>query len=275
MKILFYGNYQLFAILKTLNLNNDIITNYVECFSNDLSESEFTLLINDADIIITLPILDNYRNKPYLSTLSILKNKKEHCKVIIFDSCYFNFYYFDLTYQLFNNVLLKTPNDYHYIQMINCYKNNKDIDYYIDKIVNNIDLKSSIELDKNAINSLTELQNRYNYNKLHYANKNVYIISTYEYIKENYKNKLLFYSMNHPTKYIIQYICEEIIKILEFNNTINYDIDIFYNNNCILYKCISKVVNFDINTCIPVTCNTNVEKITQNYYNVYKEIGLT
>jgi len=275
MKILFYGNYQLFAILKTLNLNNDIITNYVECFSNDLSETEFTLLINDADIIITLPILDNYRNKPYLSTLSILKNKKEHCKVIIFDSCYFNFYYFDLTYQLFNNVLLKTPNDYHYIQMINCYKNNKDIDYYIDKIVNNIDLKSSIELDKNAINSLTELQNRYNYNKLHYANKNVYIISTYEYIKENYKNKLLFYSMNHPTKYIIQYISEEIIKILGFNNTINYDIDIFYNNNCILYKCISKVVNFDIDNCIPITCNTYVEKITQNYYNVYKEIGLT
>ena len=65
MKILFYGNCQLFAILKTLNLYPDIITHNIECFSSDICEEEFTLLINTSDIIITQPITDNYRDKMY------------------------------------------------------------------------------------------------------------------------------------------------------------------------------------------------------------------
>ena len=36
--------------------------------------------------------------------------------------------------------------------------------------------------------------------------------------------------MNHPTKYVIQFICEKITNILD-------------NTKCIIYKCISKNVN--------------------------------
>ena len=93
-------------------------------------------------------------------------------------------------------------------------------------------------------------------------------------VKQNYKEKLLFYSMNHPTKYVIQFICEEIIKYLQIENTINYDIDLLSNTKCILYKCISKNINFDINNHNPLTLNnTDINKITQLYYDTYKEIG--
>ena len=122
---------------------------------------------------------------------------------------------------------------------------------------------------------MKELYNRYVNNTEKYINNNIYIISIYEYIKQNYKEKLLFYSMNHPTKYIIEFICEEIIKYLQITNNINYDIDLLNGTKCILYKCISKNINFDINNHSVLTSNnTDINKITQLYYDTYKEIGL-
>lgn len=78
------------------------IIHHIECYSTNIDQAEFTYLINKCDIIITQPIQDNYRNKSYLSTSYIINNKKSECKIILFDSCYFSFYYFDLTYKIFN-----------------------------------------------------------------------------------------------------------------------------------------------------------------------------
>ncbi len=276
IKILFYGNCQTRAILETLNLPNIFSTFHIPCFSGDISEEKFTSIIKSCDIIITQPISDNYKNKPYLSTSFILQNKNNNCKVIIFDSCYFNFYYFDLTYQSFNNNKLNKPCDYHYNLMIDCYKNGYSIDYYINNFVNNLELKTSEELEQMAENSLTELYNRYISTKTKYDFNNTYTISTYEYIKQNYKDKLLFYSMNHPSKYVIQFICEQIVNILQIENTINYDIDVLDYEKCILYKCVSKNINFDINTCSPLICGSdNNYSITNLYYNTYKELNFT
>jgi len=275
MNILFYGNCQTFAALKTLNLSQDYNIFHIECWKNDISKEYFTDVVKKCNIIITQAINDNYRNVDYLSTNYIKENKQVDCKLIIFDSCYFNFYYFDLSYKMFKNEILNKPIDYHYDNMIECYNNNNSIEYYITNFVNNLDLKSSEELETLANNSLNELNNRYIINKTNYNDNNIYIISTYEYIKQNYKNKLLFYSMNHPTKYVIQYICEKIVDILQIQNTINYNIDILDNVKCILYKCISKNVNFDINMHNPLIINniTDIDKITQLYYDTYKEIG--
>lgn len=273
MNILFYGNCQTYALLKTLNLNNTYNIFHIECWEGNIDKKYFTDIITKCDIIITQPINDNYREVDYLSTSYIIKHKNSNCKLIIFDSCYFNFYYFDLTYKMFNNDLLRKPIDYHYNKMIECYNNNNTIEYYITHFVNNLDLKTIEELEIIAQNSLEELKNKNTKYKEKYNNENIYLIGTYEYIKNNYKDKLLFYSMNHPTKYVIQFICEQIINILQIQNTLDYDIDILNNTKCILYKCISKNVNFDINNhnCLTL-CLTDVGEITQLYYNTYKEI---
>lgn len=274
INILFYGNCQLFAILKTLNLSNNYNIFHVECWKQDINRENFTDIINKCDVIITQSINDNYRDVEYLSTFYIKQNKKPECKLILFDSCYFNFYYFDLTYKMFNDSILSKPIDYHYNKMIECYVNGQSPEYYIDNFVNNFHLKSSEELELIAQDSLNELKNRHINNTEKYTGDNVYFISTYEYIKLNYKNKLLFYSMNHPTKYVIQHICEKIIDILQIQNTINYNIDILNNTKCILYKCISKNINFDINKHNVLTSNyTDIHKITHLYYDTYKEIG--
>jgi len=274
MNILFYGNCQIGAVLKTLNLPNIYNIIHIPCWNEEINKDYFINQIKKCNIIITQPINDNYRDVDYLSTSFIIKNKKADCKLIIFDSCYFNFYYFDLTYKMFNDNVLHKPIDYHYNKMIECYINNNSIEYYITNFVNNLDLKSSEELEKIAENSLDELQSRNKTNKEKYNDKYMYIISTYEYIKNNYKDKLLFYSMNHPTKYVIQFICEKIIDILQIKNNIDYNIDLLENTKCILYKCISKNVNFDINKHNVLTLNiTDINKITQLYYDTYKEIG--
>jgi hypothetical protein len=261
--------------MKTLNLQNFAATR-IECFSTNLDESEFTDIIKQQDIIICQPIWDNYRDKPYLSTKFIIKNCKKSCKIIIFDSCYFNFYYFDLTYDLFNTkVMLNQPIDYHYNKMMECYKNNVSAEYFVENIVNNEDLKTKEELENYANESLEELNKRYLESIGNYKiNDNIHIITCYDYIKNNYKDKLLFYSFNHPTKFVIQFICEEIIQILNINNTIDYNVDVLNCIKCIIYKCIQKAVNFNVNDFKPLTCEKqDVKEITELYYDAYRKNG--
>jgi hypothetical protein len=130
MNLLFFGNCQTFAIIKTLNLLKKYNIFHIECWKENINEKYFTDIIIKSDVIVTQVINDNYRDVHYLSTTYINQHKKPNCKLIIFDSCYFDFYYFDLTYKMVNNDVLHEPIDYHYNKMIECYINDQSIDYY-------------------------------------------------------------------------------------------------------------------------------------------------
>jgi hypothetical protein len=274
--ILFYGNCQTKALLDLLNFSSDYEKISINCYDTKISKTEFTKIIEKSDIIITQPISEHYRNTDYLSTQYIIENRKYNAPIFILDSCYFNFYHFDLTYYKINDEILKKPIDYHYQHLIDCYKNNHSINYYLENYLNNIDLKSKKELEDIAIKNINELENRFNIHKKKYINDNIYVISTIDYIKKYYKHKLLFYSMNHPSKYILQNIAEQILNILNLpTNIINYNIDPLDNPKCIIYKCIQKVVYFDINQYTPLLSNlTNNKDIIQFYFDTYKSIEL-
>ena len=234
MFILFYGNCQLDAISKTLNLSCNYNKFTVLCYDTVINKEDFTDIIIKCDVIITQNIHNNYRKLEYLSTAYINKHKKLDCKLIIVDSCYFKFYYFDII-------------DIDYSKMVEYYNNGKPTQHYINNYINNLDLKSSEELEKIADDSLNELYIRYINCKATYNDNNIiYNITTYEYIKQNYKNILLFYTSNHPAKYVIQFICEKIVDFLQIQNTINYTIDVLNTEKWVLYTCIKKIVNFDI-----------------------------
>jgi hypothetical protein len=283
MNILFYGNCQLAAYNKILNIKNSNI-NVIECWNTDISELDFTNIVKNTNIIITQSINDNYRDKSYLSTKYILEICKKDCKIIILDNCYFDFYYLDLNYKWFNNKVLAEPISYHYENMINCYKNNECVDYYIENIVNNVNLKTYDELDKLARESINELKLRYEKNMEKYSNTNltIHFETCYDYIRDHYKNELLFYCMNHPTKCLLQHNCYKIIKIIKQYFTIdyefNYDIDPFNYIQCIIYKCIQQNVTFDISCFFP-SINlenlkiTGTKEIVDLYYKTYKTIG--
>lgn len=276
MNILFYGTCQSGAMKSILNLGSEYIQHHIQCYSTNISKEDFDKIIKNCDIIITQPVPKNYRDKEYLSTEYLIKNCKKECKIIIYQRQYFNFYYFDTLYKQFNNDTLHRPNDYHYGEMINYYKNNKTIEEYISEVVNNYNFKSKEELDKIAQDSIKYLiEKDKDILREYVISENIKYISIVDFIKDNYKKKLLFYSMNHPTKLLLQLIAEKIIETLNIKNTINYEIDPLNDPKCIIYNCIQNAVEFNISQELPYLKNkNNVYGISKLYYDVYKEIGL-
>ena len=322
INVLFHGNCQVGAVKCTLNLPSNLYNCFtVLVYITTLTKNDFLTILETCDIIITQPIKDNYKDVDYLSTSYLINNCKKNAKIIIFDTCHFDFYYFDLIYKKLNHPIHNNLLPYHYSNMIECYNKNYPIEYYINNFVNNENLKTQEELEIIAENSLNILKDRNNHTINLYSNmkkecldnfdwktyvsyypdlsfitnkedawhhwimfgksesriffdyiNKPHIISTYDFIKQNYKNKLLFYTFNHPTKYLIHYICEELIKCLKIPNSINYDIDTMQYLRCIIYKCIQKNVNFDISQNTPLLNpgKQNVYDITQKYYHIYE-----
>lgn len=277
INVLFYGNCQIQALSKVLNLpQNQYNSHSIECFTTNHTEEQFLNIIKESQIIITQSIQNDYRNKTYLSTSYILLNCSHTSQIIIIDSCYFPFYHFDLFYYYTNNTTrLRTPCEYHYREMMTYFIQNKTIDEYINQIINNSDFKTQTELEEIAEKSIIELQQRFQHSQQLYSiYSNCKVITCWEYIKNEYKNKLLFYSFNHPTKYIFHYFGEHIISFLNLQNNINYEIDPLQHLKCIIYKCIYKVVNFDINqTDSPILKNCkNYKDIVKLYYDSYQSL---
>lgn len=273
-KILFFGNCQTGAIINVLNLNDSFTINHIVCHKTNINKKKFTSLIKNQDIIVTQHIAKNYRNLEYLNTSYVLNNINTNTIIIIFNSCYFDFYYPDLKYIRHNNKLINKPHDYHYQYMIDCYKRGDTIKNYIDNYVNNPNLITKKSLLERATNSINELKKRDIRIKKEFCKKNnVHFISITDYIENNYMDKLLFYSMNHPTKYLFHFISEQIIKILNIRNNIKYNIDPLNNPRCILYKCLENHIRFKIdNNFLTLGCK-KVFSITKLYFDTYNKIN--
>ena len=276
IKVLFYGNCQLGAICKTLNLNsNKYHVTYVECHGNEVknfSQEYFTDMIKTMDIVITQPIRDDYLQKDYLSTTYIIRNCTPDCKVIILPSFYFDLYYFDCRYY----EKIRGPSSYHYINMIDCYKQGISEAYYIRHYVNNPDLKSKEQLEKILERNLQELEDRYNDSQKYKIHENVFTIPIRKFIEEKYKDVLLFYTINHPTLVLIQHVCHEILNILHIENTMDYWNDFLSNTDRnIMYKCVEQLVNFKQPAPLLDSHNAyhhDAKSITEHYYSVYKQL---
>ena len=274
MDVLFFGNCQCMSLCEILKFDTKVYNVHkISCFKTDISKVKFTELLSKCIIVITQPINDNYRNVDYLNTSYIIKSVPNNCKIAVFDSCYFKFYYPDLRYIQHNNENLHEPIDYHHDYIIKCYKNNISIDECISKYINNKNLFDSQELLTFAQESIDELIARNEKIQIDYGSyENVNIIGICDFVKQNYKEKLLFYSMNHPSKYILQYIAEQVCIKLKIKTLINYSVDpLGDKSRCILYACIQKVVNFDItNNKISVKKINNIKDIVKLYYTTYK-----
>ena len=128
-------------------------------------------------------------------------------------------------------------------------------------------LKSIEDLNKIVSNDIQELVARENIIKKKYTGDNIYYIFTSEFIKNNYKDKLLFWTVNHPTKYILQYMAREINNTIEVK--INYNIDPLETNvKQILYKSVQKLVHFNIDN---YTSNYNLNNYIKSYIDSYNE----
>lgn len=273
-KILLFGNCQVGALSAIMApILVDYTLEVLSCWITNISKEDFTKKINEIDVIITQPINDNYREKDYLNTNYIIKNVKLDTKVIIFPSLHFNFYYFDYSYKIYKNKLVQKPSDYHYYSLIEKYENKEDYTVFINNCIINKDFKSPeylIDLANKSIDAIIARETKMNEE---YSNCN--FISVASFIRDNYRKKLLFYSINHPTKHLLEYITNQIFKILEidFDNNYNNIDPLYYNDRGILYRCIQNVVEFDITMHKPKLNNIeNINDICSNYYDTYDTI---
>lgn len=274
-RILFYGNCQLHALYKTIE-SNFSNSQLITCWLTDFTKEEFTNSIKNAKIIITQPIKDDYRDKDYMGTHYVINNCADDAIVIIFPSLHFNFYYFDCNYQFYNNEMLRVPSDYHYKGIINCLKTNKDIIHYVNDVYANLDYSTREELLDIANESINELKKREVTMQEYKKKSNIYIIKAAEFIKQNFQHELLFWTINHPTKYVFQYLAQEILQLLKLPlQNINKSIDILSTNErCLLYKCLENAVYFNINNFQPRLNQQDIHdsfEIINAYYTFYKD----
>jgi hypothetical protein len=263
------------AVRSILNLEREWNQYTIECWSTTFSKFAFDYLLQKSDIIITQHIKDHYREKDYLSTSYVISNCKKECKIIMIDVCYFNFYYTDLTYKSLCGELLKAPSYYHHQEIIDHYKSGKSLNDFINNVVNNENYKSTEKLNRIAMESLYELITRHKLMREKHCDIRISFISIFEYIYQNYKKKLLFYSMNHPSKDLLQFICEKIKNILNLKLELKYDLDPYANHIPIIYNCVQKAVFFDIKDYIPkLNAKDGVYDVASQYYYAYDEISL-
>jgi len=283
-KCLFFGNCQMHIIkemIKQTIFNEiydcDLFSSHIDT-CDDLDKLYFKLNIYS---FIAIQPHYNYKNNSKYNISSIVKHVNTNCKIIIIPSCYFKFYYPFLTYCFTNNDLLKLPVDYHDKNLIDLYNkninNNDIIKTEYKKLLYNEDLISKKDLRKMAKESIDELKTREKkFMSESYGTKMdyVYLIIS-DFIENNYKKKLLFYSMNHPTYYLFEYIANELLQILGLgqyiNNFVFYDpLDYLHPP---LYKCIQKAVNFNISDFLPNINNlVDIDKITDMYLKDYDKI---
>ena len=268
-KCLFFGNCQMY-IIKEFLIDTDF-NNLYECdlFSSHINTCDDLEKIYEKLNIYSLIFIQphyNYRDNEKYNISSIVKYVDLKCKIIVIPSSYFKFYYPFLTYAFTDDKLLREPSDYHDKNFIDLYNKEKDIvkiknEY--NKLLNDDKLLSLKDLKKIARDSMKEIIKRENaYKNENYGVKLEYnFITISHYIKENYKKKLLFYSMNHPTYYLFEYIVNEILKILNLKECIDSFSfkDHLSNTHPPIYKCLAKAVEFDINNYF-----TNINNVVDN-----------
>lgn len=268
-KILIYGNCQTQAI------NGIVSSDYydleqITCHTTDINEYTFKNKIQSADVIITQPISDDYRETKHLSLKFILDTAKVNSKIIVFPSLFGGCYYPDVIYHKdLSGNKVETPCDYHYRTMIKYFLENKSQNQFMDEIVNNENFMSTEEIDDFANSLLNRIEKSESTCKNRFPS--IHLIRCANFVKNEWKNKLLFYAINHGTKYMYQYVAENINFLLNGKLNINYEKDPHYNlNRHIVYSCVSEVLNFEMESDSTLPSGVvGTKNVVNEYFTTY------
>jgi hypothetical protein len=258
-KMSIIGNCQAEALSNFLVSNNNFknIYEYIEVkpiFLMDENELNYfyTYTLLELDLIIIQPINEDFNGNIKYSTKTILNNTKQDCISILIPSLYFDFYHPYLCYLNGEHGKIQDPIDYHdkiLIKLYLAYKespNEEIIEKYMNIFNNEIFINNSMCND-NLTLALKNIENR-EYNFKDYIVNNTKCIYSYDFIKNNYQHNLLFYSVNHPSKYLLSYLSNEILKYLNIDiEEYSNNIDPFNNLIIPIYSCLNNMLKFNIN----------------------------
>lgn len=272
-EVLFFGNCQPDVLRWILNLPVEYNCKYIPVhWDTVVSEEYLKETVQKSDVIICQPVKDGYRGFSHLNTKFILDNKRDETVMIIFNSCFFKFYFFDHISNIEKNgVSRKLVYDRKY--MVEYYKQGKSPEDYIADCIEDPDFKSVEELESYLQEDFDELDKRYDEMIEKYNGSNVHHISLKDYIVENFRERLLFYTPNHPSKEIFHYLSKVISEILQVKTNVKTHIDTLSHTVSPIYKCVGKIVNFELrNHPMKMLGSSDVNDIVKLFFKEYDEL---
>ena len=243
-KYTIYGSCQADALAYILNSNSYFNSKYEYCTINRayiMTEDEVEILNQTLFPQLVLFIFQPIINFPTkMTTEYIIHNVlKKDCIKIAFPYLHFSGYHPQTTIAKFNG-----PFDgfcpYHDINLIKEYNltnGNVDIPEFI-KRISQTDFYNEKFLLQNIENNLYELSKR------EHEDINYHYIKVCDFIRRNYKNMLLFWTINHPTKYMLQYVMQGICGHLQINISFDDTIDFLKKDNILpIYNSVAKLLD--------------------------------
>lgn len=276
MLAIYYGNCQVVNLNKFLKLEKsgyDVKT--IDCTKTKWDINKLKRFLNRAKLIIMTYIRPNYRNRYYLSSHFIVNNTKLSTKIIIIPSIYFPVYHYDaMTIKLSEYDMLQDPEIHHYRNLMNCYLKKKSVGYYMEKYPNNTNLFSNQDLELMVKESISQICIRQNeilsLNRIRPIN----VILIDNFIKDNFRDKILFHTYHHPTTILYEYIIDQIVNFISVNKRkISWDQDpLKVYGKMYIYECMKKILNFNVdeyNEEVLERYNNDLYNMVRQYYSSY------
>lgn len=244
-----YGNCQADALAQVLNTNIEFSNKYryvgikaVHQMTSDDIKYLHKNLFPNLDLFIFLPII-NFDKE--FTTDYILSVLNKNTIVIYFQNIYSNIYFPQFK---------KFKGEYH------------DVNFNTSRVYSTEFLNENLEKNIKALKDRELFHDR--------IDKKVLI---YDFIRENYNKKCLFYTIDHGSKHIYAYIAKEILKYLNFNPDV-LDIDPQKDFMLPMYKSvidwcgvktiehnIFKDYSKDINKRCKIIGNTDIPSCEENF----------
>lgn len=219
--------------------------------TNEELDKLYTDILPQLDLIIIQPISENYNNNNKYSTKSILNSVNKNCIKILFPSLFFDYYHPFNTYIIDKDKpgwKLGEPYDYHDKNILKSFLQFSSEDEALNKyyeVLYNPELLTSYYFSNRLLTNINNLKER-EIKYINYCTEDTHIINSSSFIMDYFDKILLFYTINHPSKYLFYYISNSCLIYLNIPlETYHEDIDPLKALIMPVYICLQKSLKFD------------------------------
>jgi hypothetical protein len=194
-------------------------------------------------LFIYMPLLDPHIKEA--KTSNVLNYLSKDCHRITFPRCYLSAYFPDVRQVRVKETggWVSTPGPYHNVALVRALKSSparltelfereiNDEAYYNEKWLQSLLLEDLERLVCREREMTTD------------GTSHVIVIS--DFIRENYRKLQLFYTLNHPSRHLLQHICAGILSHLKLPLNYNMSIDPLRNSRSPIYPAVRRALKLE------------------------------
>ena len=218
--------------------------------------------LSNLDVLITQNVSEKFG---VFSSRNLIANLKPGARVIRIPNVYFSGYTPEVTYFRAAEPHVTKFCDYHDANFLKFYFDDPDsaLERTLDAYHSNTFYSKEFVLG-NAEASIEELQKRE-------LDCDVYAT---DYIKDNWQKDVLFYSMNHPNRNLLNHICRQVADSLDFSDVkLKGDFEHLGNTRLPIYQSVTQAISQPENKSISVqTKAMSAREYFEGHYQVLRSL---